>query len=414
MAQLITVKLSRYDSTPWGFRLQGGKDFGTPLIIQKVNGGSLAEKAGLIVGDALIKVNNTDVSNLKHKDAQDVIVRSGNSYEFTIQRGGVATSTWKPSVTPVGHVPTPTGIRTPSPALVTKTSLAYKGPPPTLIGSAHNVSPHPFNPSVNGHDGKTLVNKQYNSPVGIYSEESIAETLSAQAEVLAGGVLGVNFKKNEKNYQPNSSEVLKMVQEADQEPKSPEPVGSTRSYFATHSHATGGRAVSPRPVTPCAQQLGLTRSPVVPDVPQCGECSNLISGVFVRIKEKNLHVECFKCATCGTSLKNVGYYNIGNKLYCDVHAKMVARQNPPGSGLEPVTVPYGKKPPANTISAALTSHTTAPKSPVSAPKSPISAPSYQAPPSLPPYSPSPTSFSGPKPFGAPSNTKSTSGTVYSY
>jgi LIM domain. len=62
-------------------------------------------------------------------------------------------------------------------------------------------------------------------------------------------------------------------------------------------------------------------------------------GVFVRIKDKNLHVECFKCATCGTSLKNVGYYNINNKLYCDVHAKMVARQNPPGPGLEPVTVP---------------------------------------------------------------------------
>jgi len=37
---------------------------------------------------------------------------------------------------------------------------------------------------------KSIVNKQYNSPVGIYSEETIAETLSAQAEVLAGGVLG--------------------------------------------------------------------------------------------------------------------------------------------------------------------------------------------------------------------------------
>uniref|UniRef100_A0A8D8TGE3 PDZ and LIM domain protein Zasp n=1 Tax=Cacopsylla melanoneura TaxID=428564 RepID=A0A8D8TGE3_9HEMI len=411
MAQLITVKLSRYDSTPWGFRLQGGKDFGTPLIIQKVNGGSLAEKAGLIVGDALIKVNNTDVSNLKHKDAQDVIVRSGNSYEFTIQRGGVATSTWKPSVTPVGHVPTPTGIRTPSPALVTKTSLAYKGPPPTLIGSAHNVSPHPFNPSVNGHDGKTLVNKQYNSPVGIYSEESIAETLSAQAEVLAGGVLGVNFKKNEKNYQPNSSEVLKMVQEADQEPKSPEPdENRPHAPFGTHSANSSVTRHVQAPTT----NPNTTPTSLPPGQNICADCERLIVGVFVRIKEKNLHVECFKCATCGTSLKNVGYYNIGNKLYCDVHAKMVARQNPPGSGLEPVTVPYGKKPPANTISAALTSHTTAPKSPVSAPKSPISAPSYQAPPSLPPYSPSPTSFSGPKPFGAPSNTKSTSGTVYSY
>lgn len=36
MAQLISVKLSRFDGSPWGFRLQGGKDFGTPLIVQKV------------------------------------------------------------------------------------------------------------------------------------------------------------------------------------------------------------------------------------------------------------------------------------------------------------------------------------------------------------------------------------------
>lgn len=37
MAQLISVNLSRYDASPWGFRLQGGKDFGQPLIIQKVS-----------------------------------------------------------------------------------------------------------------------------------------------------------------------------------------------------------------------------------------------------------------------------------------------------------------------------------------------------------------------------------------
>lgn len=37
MAQLITARLSRSDGSPWGFRLQGGKDFGTPLALQKVN-----------------------------------------------------------------------------------------------------------------------------------------------------------------------------------------------------------------------------------------------------------------------------------------------------------------------------------------------------------------------------------------
>lgn len=37
MAQIITARLSRNDAQPWGFRLQGGKDFGTPLVIQKVS-----------------------------------------------------------------------------------------------------------------------------------------------------------------------------------------------------------------------------------------------------------------------------------------------------------------------------------------------------------------------------------------
>lgn len=37
MSQVITARLSRSDAQPWGFRLQGGKDFGTPLVIQKVS-----------------------------------------------------------------------------------------------------------------------------------------------------------------------------------------------------------------------------------------------------------------------------------------------------------------------------------------------------------------------------------------
>lgn len=69
----------------------------------------------------------------------------------------------------------------------------------------------------------------------------------------------------------------------------------------------------------------------------------VISGVFVRIKDKNLHVECFKCATCGTSLKNQGYFNLHNKLYCDIHARMAALNSPPpnaaANGLVPVTFP---------------------------------------------------------------------------
>ena len=34
----LSAKLDRTDSsTPWGFRLQGGKDFSAPLTIQRVS-----------------------------------------------------------------------------------------------------------------------------------------------------------------------------------------------------------------------------------------------------------------------------------------------------------------------------------------------------------------------------------------
>lgn len=157
--------------------------FNISLFALQVNGGSIADQAGLQPGDSVIAVNNCEAFNMRHKDAQDLIVRSGNSFELTIQRGG---STWKPSVTPTGSMPSPgQGYASP----VTRTSLAHYPPPNEQhIGCGHNNSARPF--SQNGNNVKSIVNKQYNTPVGMYSEESIAETLTAQAEVLANGVLG--------------------------------------------------------------------------------------------------------------------------------------------------------------------------------------------------------------------------------
>ncbi|XP_065341801.1 PDZ and LIM domain protein Zasp isoform X15 [Cloeon dipterum] len=382
MAQLMTVKLTRFDGSPWGFRLQGGIDFAQPLCIQKVNGGSPAETAGLQAGDAIVKVNNIDVFNLRHKEAQDVIVKAGNSFEISISRGG---STWKPQVAPVGALPKPSGqTLNNNVAPITKTSLAVSHPEPAPIGTGHNNIAKPFGaPQVNGSNGqvdavKSIVNKQYNTPVGLYSEENIAETLSAQAEVLASGVLGVNFKKNERKYEPNNSEVLRMVQEVDSEPRDPEPEVQSNTFkrlqaaledecqlkgadfhadpaFAPKSSLRKVTAPETRPA-PAPQASNNTtpsnnKTQLPPGQNICSECERLIVGVFVRIKDRNLHVDCFKCSTCGASLKNVGYYNIGTKLYCDVHAKMAARKNPPGPNLEPVTVSPGQIPPAGSVPA---------------------------------------------------------------
>ncbi|VVC92876.1 unnamed protein product [Leptidea sinapis] len=423
MAQLITVRLNKSDQQPLGFRLQGGKDFGTPLVVQKVNGGSAAERAGLQAGDALIRVNSTDVYTLRHQEAQDTIRAAGQALELTIQRGG---GTWRPSVTPTGSLPRP-GSRPlgSNPTTVTNTSLKANQQPSRAFGSGHNNVAKPFG-YMNGTDSvKGIVNKQYNTPVNMYSDKTIAETLSAQSEVLAGGVLGVNFKKNEKTYDAEKSAVFKVLQEAENDPEPPSerpqffsragvapphqtPQNPQQQQLRSLSRNSGTYSPGPahlvpdqhhRPSIPvgCHQvlpdgqiALGVPAHPqpqpdlpVVRDTPFCSDCNAHIVGVFVRIKDKNLHVECFKCATCGTSLKNQGYYNLNGKLYCDIHAKLVARQNPPASNLEPVTVPPGGRVPSNTYSTPLP---------------PLSTGNYtNGSSSL--FSPS-SNLSGPKPFGS--------------
>ncbi|KAH8322547.1 hypothetical protein KR074_003891 [Drosophila pseudoananassae] len=379
--QLLQIKLSRFDAQPWGFRLQGGVDFAQPLLVQKVNAGSLSEQAGLQPGDAVIKINDVDVFNFRHKDAQDIVVRSGNNFVITVQRGG---STWRPQVTPTGNVPQP---NSPYLQTVTKTSLAHKQQDSQHIGCGYNNAARPF---ANGGDGgvKSIVNKQYNTPVGIYSDESIAETLSAQAEVLAGGVLGVNFKKNEKEYQADRSEVLKFLREEETGQSTPAfgkyehdaPQQQPQQQYEQHQHQQQQQQQQhyyqqqlQQQQQQQQQQSSATRhvsAPITnPNKPPstgglptgqniCTECERLITGVFVRIKDKNLHVECFKCATCGTSLKNQGYYNFNNKLYCDIHAKQAALNNPPAGteGYVPVPIKPNTKLSANTISSALSSH----------------------------------------------------------
>ncbi|XP_063361035.1 PDZ and LIM domain protein Zasp isoform X3 [Cydia amplana] len=468
MAQLLTVRLNKAGPEPLGFRLQGGKDFGTPLVVQKVNGGSPAERAGLQAGDALIKVNNTDVFTLRHQEAQDAIRAAGVALELVVQRGG---GTWRPAVTPTGSLPRP-GSRPlgTSPTPVTNTSLKATPQPSLAFGSGHNNVAKPFG-YMNGDNVKSIVNKQYNTPVKMYSDQTIAETLSAQTEVLAGGVLGVNFKKNEKTYDAEKSAVFKVLQEEQNDPEpeashfySRASVGRTPcALYKTHRSRSatprviGGPGQSansqrgtPQPQNPhrgtpqcgtpqprsqgtqtpepsavqasepeaaqppptlapeamhrpsipvgCHQvlpdgsvTLGVPAQPqpeagalpVVNDTPYCSDCNRYIIGVFVRIKDKNLHVECFKCSTCGTSLKNQGYYNLNGKLYCDIHAKLVARQNPPASNLEPVTVPPGGRIPTNTYSTPLP---------------PLATSNYSnGSSSL--FSPS-SNISGPKPFGS--------------
>ncbi|XP_074649484.1 PDZ and LIM domain protein 5-like isoform X2 [Tubulanus polymorphus] len=145
----ISAKLDRTDSsTPWGFRLQGGKDFSRPLTIQRVTPGSLADKCGLKAGDVVAKISGVDTTSVFHKEAQQAVINSGNYLELVLQRGG-ASSYYAPDSY---SYPTFSEAAQPSPY----SSQAYNNPasnysssPASGIGSqmsnlSLNRSPQPF------------------------------------------------------------------------------------------------------------------------------------------------------------------------------------------------------------------------------------------------------------------------------
>lgn len=64
-------------------------------------------------------------------------------------------------------------------------------------------------------------------------------------------------------------------------------------------------------------------------------CWFLPRGMFVKIRDKQRHPECYVCSDCGTNLKQKGHFFVGEQIYCEKHAR--ERVIPP-EGYEVVTV----------------------------------------------------------------------------
>ncbi|KAL7861149.1 hypothetical protein AOLI_G00174980 [Acnodon oligacanthus] len=71
---------------PWGFRLQGGKDFSMPLTVSRVNPGGKAAQAGVGMGDWLVAIGESNVEEMTHVEAQNKIRAATDSLTLTLSR----------------------------------------------------------------------------------------------------------------------------------------------------------------------------------------------------------------------------------------------------------------------------------------------------------------------------------------
>uniref|UniRef100_A0A3B4XAJ0 PDZ and LIM domain 5b n=1 Tax=Seriola lalandi dorsalis TaxID=1841481 RepID=A0A3B4XAJ0_SERLL len=99
---------------PWGFRLQGGKDFCLPLTISRLTDGGKAVQAKMSVGDIILSINGISTESMNHLEAQNKIKACTGNLSLTLQRPSSApkdavpkeeeeTDIKKPFVEPENH-----------------------------------------------------------------------------------------------------------------------------------------------------------------------------------------------------------------------------------------------------------------------------------------------------------------------
>nr|CAH65323.1 hypothetical protein RCJMB04_18a15 [Gallus gallus] len=207
---MSNYSVSLVGPAPWGFRLQGGKDFNMPLSISRLNDGGKAARANVGIGDVVLTIDGISTDGMTHLEAQNKIKACTGNLNMTLQRVASAT---KPDII---HVPKeePKEVVRPVPV------ASAAAPKVTAMASvAYNKTPRPF--------GAVASSKVTSipSPSSAFTPAQAAPMLPTPAPFAAPG-LHVNAKPNADGWPPA--------------PSTAKPAVNVPRQPATHNAAPGG------------------------------------------------------------------------------------------------------------------------------------------------------------------------------
>ncbi|KAM8909135.1 PDZ and LIM domain protein 7 isoform 3-T5 [Spinachia spinachia] len=90
---------------PWGFRLQGGKDFSMPLTVSRLSPGGKAAQAGVGVGDWVVSISDANAEDMTHVEAQNKIRAATDCLTLTLSKAFKAGEDGKDSLVPASVQP---------------------------------------------------------------------------------------------------------------------------------------------------------------------------------------------------------------------------------------------------------------------------------------------------------------------
>ncbi|XP_058398800.1 LIM domain-binding protein 3 isoform X3 [Diceros bicornis minor] len=213
---------------PWGFRLQGGKDFNMPLTISRITPGSKAAQSQLSQGDLVVAIDGVNTDTMTHLEAQNKIKSASYNLSLTLQKSKrpIPISTAAPPI----QSPLPVIPHQKDPALDMNGSLAAPSPSPearpspgtpgtpelrqtfsssfsqTSVFSSHteasDLGPPRGSPGAKTSPEGALDSlspkvplgssqpRQYNNPIGLYSAQTLREMAQMYQMSLRGKATG--------------------------------------------------------------------------------------------------------------------------------------------------------------------------------------------------------------------------------
>ncbi|XP_054975578.1 LIM domain-binding protein 3 isoform X5 [Sorex araneus] len=174
---------------PWGFRLQGGKDFNMPLTISRITPGSKAAQSQLSQGDMVVAIDGVNTDTMTHLEAQNKIKSASYNLSLTLQK----------SKRPVPISTAPPPMQSPLPVIPHQKVVANS---PANADYQERFNPNALKDSalsthkpieVKGLGGKaTIIHAQYNTPISMYSQDAIMDAIAGQAQAQGSDFSGAS------------------------------------------------------------------------------------------------------------------------------------------------------------------------------------------------------------------------------
>uniref|UniRef100_A0A8C2PU51 PDZ and LIM domain protein 7 n=1 Tax=Cyprinus carpio TaxID=7962 RepID=A0A8C2PU51_CYPCA len=339
---------------PWGFRLQGGKDFNMPLTVSRLTPGGKAAQAGVGVGDWLVSISDANAEEMTHVEAQNKIRAATDSLTLTLSRafnpaGGEQNDSLAPASSQPKYSFAPsTTINKMARPFSAAPGSASKGPvikPVSYAPKLNFNSPQPHN----GHGVTPCPAKskpadkadEVQAPAKPSTDSGPAcrppwVTDASFADRYHPDKTSTVVTQHKKPVQPtpmqNRSSIMQAAQQnpADSSGRTPLCAACNKIIRGRYVVALG-RSWHPEEFTCCQCKRVLDEGGFFEEKgsiyctkcydnrysPNCAKCKKKIAGEIMHALKMTYHVQCFLCAACKMPIRNQAFYMEEGEPYCE-------------------------------------------------------------------------------------------------